>query len=167
VNRRVFEARRDGSVDAALGEPEAGVLRDVAADLLSELDEPGENSVRWFPPAYTDDPAREEEFARMTRDDLVSHKRAAARGVIDSIDAGARRRGVWSARLSPEQAATWAGVLNDARLYLGTKLNITEEAEHEPRAGDDPEAQMHNLYLFLSALQGLLIEELLQTLPNR
>ena len=161
--RRIFTRHKLGGVEATMGAEEAGVLRGVALDLMSELDAPGENSVRWFPPAYSDDAERQDEFARMTRDDLMESKRAAIRSVVETIEGGQTKRGVWRATLSADAAAAWLGVLNDARLYLGTKLNVTEDLDHSPRAADEPDAPLHNLYLFLSALQGLLLDEMMDT----
>ena len=88
-------------------------------------------------------------------------KRAAIRAVVASIENGTSRRGAWHATLPEDAAAAWLGVLNDARLYLGTKLNVTEDLDHSPRTADHPDAELHNLYLFLSALQGLLLDEML------
>jgi alkanesulfonate monooxygenase SsuD/methylene tetrahydromethanopterin reductase-like flavin-dependent oxidoreductase (luciferase family) len=167
VIRRVFTRNRDGSVDVALGEVEVNAVDQTAAELIKELSDPGENSARWFPPAYADDPQHQQEFARMTRDDLIEHKNAAAKTVVDSIREGAIKKGIWRARLTEEQAHAWLGALNDARLLLGTKLNVTEEMEHLPRAGHDPEVLRYNVYAFLSALQGLLVEELLDSIPAR
>lgn len=161
MSKPVFARTAKGEIEVHLGENEVNVVHNVALDLLTELDAPGEHSVRWFPPAYSDDPTRQEEFARMTRDDLVETKRAAIHALVASIERGSTRRGVWRATLSDDDANVWLGVLNDARLYLGTRLNVTEDLDHAPRTDDDPEAQLHNLYLFLSSLQGLLLEEML------
>lgn len=160
--RGPFERRRDGSVDVRLSEVEAGAVRRVAEEMIEALGEPAAEPLRrLFPPGYSEDPAREAEYAAMTREDLVEQKRAAARAVVGSIDAGATRRGRWSAVLPPETATAWLTVVNDARLVLGTKLDVTEEMDHNPLPADHPQAPERTLYLYLSALEEALVEELL------
>ena len=59
-------------------------------------------------------------------------------------------------RLDPETTETWLSTLNDVRLALGTRLEVTEEmAEPDP---DDPDAPAYVVYLWLTELQGVLIE---------
>jgi hypothetical protein len=56
-------------------------------------------------------------------------------------------------RLAPEELDAWLAALNDLRLVLGTRLDITEETyarEVDPR---DPHAYEHSVYLYLSWLQ--------------
>ena len=43
-------------------------------------------------------------------------------------------------RLTEEQLLSWLGVLNDLRLVLGTRLEITEESSEADFAADDPRA---------------------------
>lgn len=163
---RPFELRADGGVEAALGEVEADVLARVAADLAEALGAPDEAMRRLYPPAYPDDEALEEEFRRLTHDDLDRFKLEAARAVLSSIDRGKRRKGEWHGTLDADEARAWLSVLNDARLTIGTRLDVTEDMDHTPRGPDDPDASSFNLYLFLSSVQAALIEELLEGLPG-
>ena len=55
-----------------------------------------------------------------------------------------------------DDARAWLAFLADARLMLGTRLEVTEGDELVPT--DDPE---HNLYLYLGYLQQSLVEELM------
>jgi hypothetical protein len=165
--RGSFRRRADGSVDVRLSEQEAAAIRHVAGEVGEALADPGAEGLRrLFPPAYAEDPKREAEYAEMTRDDLVEQKRAAARAVVGSIDAGTTRRGRWSASLPPDAATAWLTVINDARLMLGTKLDVTEEMDHNPLPANHPQAQERNLYLYLSALEEALVGELLQEFPS-
>lgn len=162
-----FVPRGDGSIDARLSREETDALRRVATDILEELDHTEDPGLqRLFPPAYQGDAPREEEFAAMTRDDLIERKRNAATAVVDSIDGGKVRRGMWSARLDEETQQAWLALLNDARLVLGTRLDVTEEMDHEPLPSDDPRAPQHNLYVYLSALEWALVEALMSGLPE-
>jgi len=165
--RRPFTPRRDGSLDASLSTTEAEAVRQVASDVLHELDETADPGLkRLFPPAYTDDAPADEEFQGLTRDDLIARKRGTAKAVLQSIDTGKSKRGSWSARLDEETANAWLALVNDARLILGTRLDVTEEMEPEPLASSDPQAHQYNLYLYLGALESELVDALMVGLPE-
>lgn len=61
--------------------------------------------------------------------------------------------------LTPDDVAAWLGVLNDLRLVLGTRLEITEdEPDLDPA---HPDAAAYAVYYWLTYLQGELVEQLL------
>ena len=158
-----FVPRGDGSVDVKLRAEEADVVLRTASDILDELDDLDDPGLRrLFPPAYEKDPKADEEFRSLTKDDLIEHKKLAANMVIKSIEHGKRKRGAWSARLDEETAQAWLGVVNDARLILGTRLDVTEDMDHGELPSSDPR---RNLYVYLSALEGALIDALMFGLP--
>ena len=158
-----FTVRRDGSIDVHLTEVEAGALAHIAGELLEALREPEDEALkRLFPPAYEQDPLREEEFAVMTRLDLTERKRAHAQAVIDSLAGATRKRDRVSARLDADRAQAWLGLLNDARLVLGNRIGVTEDLEPEALPADDPRAPAHNLYVYLSGLEWALVEALMR-----
>ncbi len=153
-----FKRREDGAIEARLTEVEADTLRRVAEDLLTAIDSPDEGFRRLFPPAYPDDDDAQEQFESLTRDELVEAKKAAARAVVDAIERGQRRRDGWLGLLDPPTAESLLGILNDARLVLGTRLDVSEEMASRPLPDDDPRAPATNLYLFLGGTQELLVE---------
>lgn len=164
--RGPFSRHRDGSIEVHLTEVEAQAVRQVATDMLDELEDPADKGLRrLFPPAYKDDRVREEEFERMTRDDLLDQKRKAARAVVESIDAASSRRGRWTTTLDEDATNSWLAVLNDARLVLGTRLNVTDDVEHQPLPAEHPDAPQHNLYVYLSSLEWALVDVMLEALP--
>jgi hypothetical protein len=161
-----FMPRANGWLDVRLTSDWAEAFRNVATDLLDELKDTTDPDLRrLFPPAYTDDPKREEEFEVMTRDDLMIRKRNAAEAVVKSIDKGKSRKGTWSGRIDQELSMAWLAVMNDARLILGTRLNVTDDMEPEPLPYEDPNAPQHNLYLLLGALESSMIDALMFGLP--
>jgi hypothetical protein len=155
-----FRRRRDGTIEATLSEVEASALQRVARDLEGAVDEPDEAMYRLFPPAYAEDAERQSSFEEMTRGDLVEGKKRAARALVASIEAGSTKRGRWSGTLDDETAHAWLGVLNDARLILGTRLGVTEETEHRMLPESDARAPAHNLYLYLGGIEEYLIDAL-------
>ena len=161
-----FMPRGDGSLDVKLSSEEAEAIRRVANDILDELKDTEDPGLRrLFPPAYKDDPDRNEEFEVLTRDDLLARKRNAAEAVLKSIDRGKTKRGTWSARLDDDVAQAWLALVNDARLILGTRLDVAEDMDHGPLPPDNPKAPQHNLYVYLSALEWALVEAMMVGLP--
>jgi hypothetical protein len=161
-----FMPRGKGWYDVRLTSDMAEAFRGVASDILDELKDTTDPGLRrLFPPAYLEDAPREEEFEVMTRDDLLKRKRNAAEAVVKSIDKGKSKKGTWSGRIDEELAQAWLAVMNDARLIIGTRLDVTEDMEPEPLPYEDPNAPQYNLYLVLGALQWALVEALMVGLP--
>jgi hypothetical protein len=103
---------------------------------------------RLAPAAYPDDPLRELEFERLAGDDLVRGRLASLRILRDTAGADA---------LDEEQTLAWLRTLNDLRLVLGTRLDITEESGFEDfEGGGEAEVAFH-LYAVLSGIQGELL----------
>ena len=141
--RRVKRTRR-GDFEIRLPDEERELLRTVAPQLREMLDgdlgDPGLK--RLFPTAYADDPERDREYHALVRDDLADRRRAAVDTFVETIG---------ETRLSEEQLLAWMGSINDLRLVLGTRLDVSEETELAAHA-DDPEAPLLALYAYLGFL---------------
>ena len=86
---------------------------------------------RLFPRAYLD-PTEEEaeaEWQRLVHDDLVDGRRQALATVERTLAGAMVRRGRFELTLNEEQAQAWLAVINDARLALGTRLEVTEDID--------------------------------------
>ena len=107
---------------------------------------------RLLPDAYRDDPGAAEEFRRLTEGSLRRDKVTAAERLLAALPG----EGPSEVRLDPETTEAWLATINDVRLALGTRLEVTEEmAEPDP---EDPDAPAYVVYLWLTELQGVLIE---------
>jgi Domain of unknown function (DUF2017) len=126
----------------------ASGLDDVAA-----LEEPVDPALaRLLPDAYRDDAAAAGEFRRLTEASLRRDKVSAADRMLAALPAD----GPGEVRLDPETVESWLSTINDVRLALGTRLEVTEEMpEPDP---DDPDAPAYVVYLWLTELQGVLVE---------
>ena len=172
-----FTRKRSGAIEAKLDAVEADVLTAVVSDLLELLgDEDAGSSdplaamvglsdgpavrpddpalARLLPDAYGDDDAAAQEFRRYTEGDLRAGKRAHATTVLASLAPLTGRGGRLA--LDRDEADAWLGSLNDLRLVLGTRLEVTEETELE-LPGDDPRAQALQVYGWLGWLQESLL----------
>ena len=158
-----FARRRDGGVDVTLAEHEATLVRSIVEQMNEVLEAPEGNphTIRLFPPAYRDDPDAQAEYARLMTGDLLDGKRNAVRSVTASIERGGTKRGAWRVRLSPDEAQDWLAVLNDARLTLGTRLDVTEETYDREIDPDDPNAIGHEIFRYLGYLEEWLVDVLM------
>jgi hypothetical protein len=110
---------------------------------------------RLFPDAY-DDEADASEFRRFTERSLRDTKVAHARTVLDGLAASGDK-----IVLSDAQALSWLGTLNDLRLTLGSRLEITDEREDWDALPDGhPAAVLFSLYDWLTFLQETLVHAL-------
>jgi len=143
-------SRVPDGVRVDLPDDERDVLRQVAGELRTLLDEgPDDPGLeRLFPRAHEED-ALEEQYRDLTRDQLTSGRDRALRTIEETAG---------STLLSPDEADAWLRGLNDARLVLGTRLDVTEEFDWESVDVTHPRAQELALYAYLSWLQEQLVE---------
>ncbi|MER7045708.1 DUF2017 domain-containing protein [Streptomyces jumonjinensis] len=128
---------------------------------------------RLFPDAYAtpgakdpDDELREAsaEFRRFTENDLRAHKRDDAVAVVRALDSLAAGAGGAVLKLTADDCVHWLRALNDLRLTIGTRLEVSDEDEGGAlyRLPDsDPRKPMVMAYLWLGMLQETLVETLL------
>lgn len=161
-----FEPVGEDQVRANLSGDELELLRSLPEQLRSVLvaaDRDPAND-RLFPPAYLDveDIEAQEEFRRLAQDDLLAGKLSAIELVEKSLQRAKRRGGRWTVELSAEEALAWLGMINDVRLTLGVRLEITDDLDGEVD-DDDPRAPGLRLLYYL----GWLEEHLLEAIPPR
>jgi hypothetical protein len=152
LERRRIERTRSGDIRLRLPRDERALLRSLPAQLRRLLVEaPDDPSLeRLFPPAY-DDAEDEAEYRRLMGDELTEGRRRALRVIEETLDQD---------RLTKEQAEAWLTALNDLRLVLGTRLDVTEEMLLERLRPEDPNAFEISLYAYLSWLQEQLVDAL-------
>jgi hypothetical protein len=154
---QIAELVGDDMPAAQDADPLPGSPDDLVAQLgLSRSTELPDDPVlaRLLPDAYRDDPQASEEFRRYTEQDLRSGKVAAARTVLATLPPAGGR-----VRLSEPEAQAWLRALNDVRLALSVRLEVTEEfdAEVAEIAADDPRSAYVWVYQWLAYLQDSLI----------
>ena len=141
LHRRIAR-RRDGRFDLRLPDAERALLRELPAQLRSLMFEGDSSLARLFPPAYPDDPERDAEYHRLMDEDLRARHLAALDVVERTVDASV---------VDMEELLGWLAALNDLRLVLGTRLDVTEEVHELPE--DDPDAGAFAVYSYLGWLQ--------------
>jgi hypothetical protein len=143
--RRLIRRERDGGFSMKVPGGERAVIREVLTQLRSALDgdptaDPGFR--RLFPVAYADDPEREREYRSMVGEELTAKRRAQIDTVLSTID---------STTLTEDELFAWMGAINDLRLVLGTRLDVSEETDLAV-GPDDPDAPAYALYGYLGWL---------------
>jgi hypothetical protein len=154
--RRRISRTRDGRYVLRLPREEQALLANLS-DQLRELlqlttDDPSVR--RLFPTAYNEDSERDREYQQLVRDELLERRLAALAVVEESATA---------TELNDAQLTGWLTALNDLRLVLGTRLDVTED--HEPVAEDHPDAPALAVYGYLSVLLGEVVDALAEDLP--
>ena len=170
----MFKSGLGGKITLKLDDAEQGVLSQLfeqMAELLNDsesetssdplakmLNMTGSTQIsedpalaRLFPDGYSDDEHASADFRRFTEQDLRAQKIAALATVSAAL-------ANWTGKssVSAQQAQDWLKALNDLRLVLGTRLEISDEVETD---FDADEPGMH-LYNYLTYLQGTLIDSL-------
>jgi hypothetical protein len=150
-------------VRVRLAQDELAVLRGLPDQLRTVLGEDEDEPVnrRLFPPAYLDvaDIERDVEYRRLMHDDLVSEKLANLDLVTGSLERGSTSVRRWTVELTDEEAAAWLGVINDLRLALGVRLDITEDYDGDVD-DTDPRAPAFRLLSYLGWLEEQLLDAL-------
>jgi hypothetical protein len=121
---------------------------------------------RFFPDAYLgpegDAGAASAEFRRFTENDLRARKREDAQAVIrslDSLDPEGDRRVVL--HLKPDECRHWLGTLNDLRLAIATRLDLTDEGAYDELRelpDEDVRKPLAVVYDWLTGLQDTLVD---------
>jgi hypothetical protein len=182
-----FARGAPGVVTADVSELEAAVLTSVTGQLLQLLgqqDAPDDDPLaalvglsggevqrpddpalaRLLPDAYRPDAGADPgfdvveaaaEFRRYTEPDLRAGKRAHAATVLETL---ARLPAAGRLELARPEADAWLGTLNDLRLVLGTRLQVTDDPDEQPVPRSEDVAHALHVYGWLGWLQESLIE---------
>jgi Domain of unknown function (DUF2017) len=141
----------DGRVRLHFQPQEAALLRELVDDLERRLDHPDDPALRrLFPPAHTDRES-EEQYRALVGDQLLAGRTKALATMRETLELDT---------LDPDQADAWLRALNDLRLVLGTRLDVSEEIDWEAVDLQDPRGRDLAVYGYLSWLQEQLVEAL-------
>ena len=168
----MFKSGLGGKLTLKLDDAELGVLSQLFEQMAELLEHPESEAgtdplakmlnmsgstqisedpalARLFPDGYSDDEHASADFRRFTEQDLRAQKLAALTSVRDSLSG-------WTGKssITAQQAQDWLKAINDLRLVLGTRLEITDEVEMDFEA-DEPGIHLYN---YLTYLQGTLID---------
>jgi hypothetical protein len=152
---RWFHATDDGGFEVGLPASGRLIVGRMVADLRELLLVEDESLRRLYPTAYPDDEVRNEEFAAMAHDQLLMARLEGLDVVERTLDAEV---------LTAAELTAWMQVVNEARLVLGTTLDVIED---DPRDDDPDHPDAGGLALFrqLGYMIGDMVDALHGTLP--
>ena len=172
----MFKSRIGGKLTLQLDDAELGLLAQLFEQMAELLEHPESENVadplakmlnmggstqisedpalaRLFPDGYSDDEHASADFRRFTEEDLRAQKVAAVATAQETLSE-------WTGKstLTQEQAQDWLRALNDLRLVLGTRLEITDSGDRYANPNSDTSGLY--TYNYLTYLQGTLIDAL-------
>jgi hypothetical protein len=140
-----------GRVRLQLKDHEQALLRELLSELAALLEDPDDPAVRrLFPPAYVD-AEDEAQYRSLVRDQLAAGRSSALAVVRRTVDKDV---------LSSVEADAWLRALNDLRLVLGTRLDVSEDLGFEDFDPREPRGRDLAVYAYLSWLQEQLVDAL-------
>ena len=151
--------RADGRFDVELPPAERELLRTLPASMRRALaegrpdDDPG--LARLNPKAYPDDSEFEAEYRDLIGNELNAGRLAA----FETLEATADEP-----TLDEPQLQAWMRAINDTRLLLGSRLNVTEDPTDRDVPDTHPDAQAIAIYDYLSWLEEQVVEALAEAL---
>ena len=148
---KLVKRLRSGRYQLRLDSDERALLRGLPAQLRELLTTDDPSLLRLFPTAYTDDPKREAEYQQLMREDLLELHRGALEVMEETIDA---------TDLDEEQLVAWMKAVNQMRLVLGTRLDVSEDMYEDGMDPSDPRAPGFALYSYLGWLQEHIVQAL-------
>ena len=115
------------------------------ARVMLETEDPSSDPAvaRLFPAAYPDDPLRNLEYEA----DLGGAPRTEKLEALDTLE-----RTADADELSEEELLSWIRVVNDLRLVLGIRIDLTEGHTEEDYPEDDPRQGGYQVFLFLNEI---------------
>jgi hypothetical protein len=147
------QIERDGAggVRLRFHEGEVLLLRELLDELEGLLEDPDDPALRRLFPQAHDDPESEEQYRSLVRDQLLGGRSKAIAVVRDTLG---------KETLGPDEADTWLRALNDLRLVLGTRLDVTEDLDYENLDLNEPRGRDLAVYGYLTWLQEQFVEAL-------
>jgi hypothetical protein len=160
--------RHDDRCVARFAADEVSVLRQVATEvigLLTDGFDRGDPVVeRLFPDVYRNDPEQAADLRQYTEGELKTAKIDQAAAILAALPA----TGGAVVRLDPEASEAWLRALNDVRLALGIRLDLTDDTDlldelDEAVMRDPTSSRVRQLtmYEYLGVLQESLLESIM------
>ncbi len=142
---------RGGRFALKLSDHERQVLKSLPDELRQRIadGQDGGSTMRLFPPAYSEDIGRQIDYDRLMRDDLMTSHLEALQVLEDTAEAK---------ELTGEQLDAWMRALNQLRLVLGTRLDVTDDTTEDDFPDGDPREGAYALYSYLGYLQESAVE---------
>lgn len=145
---RRIKSNRDGTYAVKLNDDERRIIGDLLATLDEVVETRSDIGWRLFPNAHPDDEELAAEYAELVGDDLVNGRKQAITTMRETLD---------REELNSDQLTAWMATINDLRLVIGTRLDVTEESDPSDFS-TEADQYLYAVYVFLSVILEEIIE---------
>jgi hypothetical protein len=150
----LFKAAGDDGFSVHLTTEARAWLVAMADQLDVLLTADTDDTKRLFPTAYPDDPELDAGYQILSREQLVDDRKASIELLRRSADAEV---------VTAEQLTAWMAIVNDLRLVLGTRLDVSEDDTDIDF--DDPNVDAYLAYHELGLILSDIVDALTTALP--
>ncbi len=157
-----FKLRKDGTISVNLPDEVRQLLTQLADELGEAIQTDHKDLRRLFPTAYANDATKDAGYQIFSRSELIEGRQARIQTLRETAQ---------SETVTEDQLTAWMKVINDLRLLLGTKLDISEETSlstFDPSDYENPQDALHNMALYeaLGDVLSHIIDALMGTLES-
>lgn len=142
-----FRRNGDGSFGITLPMHDRSLLEALIPQMRNLIEQHDPDTWRLFPNPYPDHEKAADEYSDLIGNDLKDGQLAALTTVEETLDAK---------RLDEDQMVAWMQAVNHLRLFMGTRLNVTEESDYDDFESDQ-ELAMFDMYCYLGAVLDLIV----------
>lgn len=152
--KKTFQPRSDGTFALNLTTELREFLVNLADSVEEVVDKDIPETTRLYPTAYPHDAEKDAGYQVFARSQLIEQRKRAVAVLRETVD---------NKTVTEEELGQWLGVVNDARLVIGTHLDVSEDDELEL---DDPDFEMRLVYEQLGFLVDRMVKALATSLPE-
>ena len=142
-----FRRNGDGSFGITLPLHDRSLLEALVPQMRVLIEQHDPDTWRLFPNPYPKHEKAADEYADLIGDDLKNSHVAALTTVEETLDAK---------RLEEEQMVSWMHAINHLRIFMGTRLQVTEDTDYDDFETDEQLA-LFEMYSYLGAVLELIV----------
>lgn len=143
-----FRRNGDGSFAITLPMHDRSLLEQLVPQLRERIEQHDPDTWRFFPNPYPQHEKAADEYSSLIGDDLKNRHLEALDTLMETLEAK---------RLEEDQMNAWMHAVNHLRLFIGTRLDVSEESELEDFAGNDEEMMLFSMYVYLGEVLWLIV----------
>jgi len=143
-----FRRNGDGSFGVTLPIHDRSLLENLIPQMRELIEQQDPDTWRLFPNPYPDHEKAADEYSELIGDDLKDGRLAALATVEETLDAK---------RLDEDQMVAWMHAINHLRLFMGTRLNVTEDSDFDDFE-TDAERELYDMYFYLGLVLELIVQ---------
>jgi len=143
-----FRRNGDGSFGVTLPLHDRSLLEALVPQMRELITQHDPDTWRLFPNPFPKHEAAADEYAELIGDDLKDRHIAALTTVEETLDAK---------RLEEDQMVQWMHAINHLRLFMGTRLGVTEDSDYDDFDTDE-QVGLFEMYCYLGAVLELIVQ---------